>query len=73
MKKIIIIFSIVLLVPTLIFCIYFFDDKDYCLDNGICKEGLELNTEFGLIKINQENCIKYNWIWDSKTKTCNTK
>ncbi len=41
-------------------CIYFVfilnDKKDYCLDNNICEEGLEINTEHGLLKINKENC-----------------
>lgn len=35
-------------------CIYFVfilnDKKDYCLDNNICEEGLEINTEHGLLK-----------------------
>jgi len=48
-------------------------DKDACLDSSICKEGLEINTEYGLIKINQKNCIKYGWIWDEKRKRCNMK
>jgi len=46
-------------------------DKDTCLDTSICKEGLEINTEYGLIKINKENCLKYGWIWNDKKKSCN--
>lgn len=48
-------------------------DKDTCLDASICKVGLEVNTKYGLIKINQKNCIKYGWIWDEKRKRCNMK
>lgn len=48
-------------------------DKDTCLDSSICKEGLEINTEYGLIKINKNNCLKYGWIWDEKRKRCNMK
>ena len=46
------------------------DDKDFCLDSGICAENLQLNTEYGLITINEENCKKYNWKWDSKRRYC---
>ena len=48
-------------------------DKDYCLDSAICAEGLELNTEYGLIKINKENCLKYHWKWDDKSRYCNMR
>ena len=48
-------------------------DKDTCLDSSFCKEGLEINTEYGLVKINKENCLKYNWFWDDKKKNCNLK
>ena len=50
-----------------------FDEKDACLDMNICKEGLKVNTEYGLITINEENCQKYNWHWDSKNKRCNLR
>ena len=46
-------------------------DKDTCLNSSFCKEGLEINTEYGLVKINKENCLKYNWIWNDKKKSCN--
>ena len=45
-------------------------DLDFCLDTGICKEGIEINTEYGKVKINKSNCIKYNWQWDNKNETC---
>ena len=50
---------------------YWFNDKDFCLDTGVCTEGLELNTEHGRIKINKENCLKYNYKWNDERKTCN--
>ena len=48
-------------------------DKDFCLDNSKCREGLEVNTKYGLIKINEANCLKYNWNWDKKSKICTIK
>jgi len=48
-------------------------DIDTCLDIGICSEGLEINTEYGRIKINKENCVKYGWKWDETRKWCNTR
>ena len=48
-----------------------FINTDVCLDSGLCAENLEINTEYGLIKINKENCLKYNWKWDEKKKHCN--
>lgn len=48
-------------------------DKDICLDCGICKEGLELNTNYGLVTINKENCMKYNWLWNEEKKYCNVE
>lgn len=48
-------------------------DKDICLDTGICKEGLEVNTNHGLVTINKENCIKYNWLWNEEKRYCNVE
>lgn len=45
-------------------------DLDTCLDVGICAQDLEINTEYGLVKINKENCLKYHWKWDKKNKSC---
>lgn len=45
-------------------------DIDTCLDVGICAQGLEINTEYGLIEINQENCLRYHWKWNEKGKSC---
>ncbi len=52
---------------------YLTDDKDACLDIGICKEGLQLNTEHGLITINKETCLKYNWEWRDDWKDCHIR
>lgn len=53
--------------------IQFYFASDNCLDTGTCKEGLEVNTEYGLVRINKENCTKYNWEWLDKIKTCEIK
>ena len=52
---------------------YWLNDQDFCLDTGYCKEGLKINTERGKITINKENCLKYNWKWDEKNKSCNLR
>ncbi|MCV6599638.1 MAG: hypothetical protein OIF36_04085 [Alphaproteobacteria bacterium] len=59
-----------LIIVILSFLIWNWLNIDSCLDSGYCKEGLELNTEYGLITINQENCQKYNWIWHDEKKIC---
>lgn len=48
-------------------------DLDVCLDIGLCKEGLPLNTEYGLITINKETCLKYNWEWRDDWKDCHIR
>ena len=45
-------------------------DKAICAEVGVCKEGLKIITEHGEIKINKENCLKYNWEWDEDRKSC---
>lgn len=72
LKKAIVVFSLfICLLISLLLINMIFDEKDACLDMNICKEGLKVNTEYGLITINEENCQKYNWHWDSKNKRCN--
>lgn len=46
------------------------NDLETCLDVGICAQGLETNTEYGRVEINEDNCLKYQWEWDEKGKTC---
>lgn len=70
-KIILIASGLLLMIPVSMFLFYLFDDKDSCLDIGICAQGLEINTQYGLVLINKENCLKYNWKWDEKTKSCN--
>lgn len=76
MKKILL---FLLLLPSIFFlCILFLffiikDDKDFCLDSGICAENLQLNTEYGMITITEESCKKYNWKWNSKRRYCNVR
>ena len=45
-------------------------EKDSCLDTSICKQGIEVNTEYGFVEINYENCLKYGWKWREETKSC---
>ncbi|MBE7707963.1 MAG: hypothetical protein IJ003_00585 [Candidatus Gastranaerophilales bacterium] len=73
MKKFFIIPTIIITVIFIFLYLILFDEKDYCLDTGYCKAGLKLNTEYGLIEINEDNCTKYNWEWDNKNKYCNIK
>ena len=46
-------------------------DMEFCLDTRRCSEGLEVNTEHGKVKINKDNCLKYDWKWDDSRKWCN--
>lgn len=74
LKKAIVVFSLfICLLISLLLINMIFDEKDACLDMNICKEGLKVNAEYGLITINEENCQKYNWHWDSKNKRCNLR
>ncbi len=68
--KIIVLSFLILFI--LIFGVFYVikDDKDICLDSGICKEGLDVNTQNGEITINKEICIKYNWLWNDEKRFC---
>ena len=48
-------------------------ERDSCLDTSICKQGLEVNTNHGLVEINYENCLKYDWKWIEETKSCDMR
>ncbi len=50
-----------------------FAELNMCVDIGICKEGLSVSTEDGRIIISKENCLKYGWVWDEGSKSCNTR
>ena len=62
--------SIILYKPVKMFTDYWFGDLDFCLDTGVCQEGLTLNTEKGRIVVNKENCLDYNGKWDEKYTRC---
>lgn len=49
------------------------DNKDVCLDSGICVQGQLINTEYGITEINKQNCQKYNWNWNEEQKYCKLK
>lgn len=48
-------------------------DIDDCLDSETCAEGLFINTEYGKVEINKENCLKYNWTWNEEQQYCKLK
>ena len=68
--KIIVLSFLILFI--LIFGVFYVikNDKDICLDSGICREGLIINTQYREISINKENCIKYNWLWNDEKRFC---
>ena len=48
-----------------------YDDKDTCLDTGVCKEGLTLRMNDGQeIVINKDTCKRYNGEWRKNRKDC---
>ncbi|MBQ9246357.1 hypothetical protein IJ182_08835 [bacterium] len=50
---------------------YIYDDKDACLDSGVCNEGLTLRMNDGKeIIINKDTCIQYNGEWREKRRDC---
>ena len=71
-KEILLLLLLIFMVLSFILFLYK-DDKDLCLDSGICAENLQINTEYGLITINEETCNKYNWKWNSQMNSCNIK
>ena len=76
MKKFIIISLIILAIALagtsfLLLFNYIYDDKDACLDSGVCKEGLTLRMNDGKeIIINKGTCIQYNGEWREKRRDC---
>lgn len=53
---------------------YFFsmrnDILDTCLDTRFCKSGIEINTEYGKVKIDKQSCLKYKWKWYEEDNAC---
>lgn len=72
MKKILLILAILFLIMFFVIMVIK-DDKDFCLDSGICAENIKLNTEYGTITINENTCNMYNWIWNSEKHYCHIK
>lgn len=60
----------IVIVPTFFFFSYTNNDLDTCLDISYCKEGTEINTQYGKVKISKQNCLKYNWEWHEKDSSC---
>lgn len=48
-------------------------DLDMCYDDGLCTENLEVNTNYGKVLINKENCIKYKWKWNDEKSFCDLR
>lgn len=70
MKIFVLILLLIFAACIVFFIMYFFDDTDYCLDTNICQEGYKINTEYGLVEINKQNCLKYGWVWFESAKAC---
>ncbi len=69
---------VLLLIIHLLFTTYLpeiqkeFDIQD-SLDNSNYTEGAKINTRQGIITINKEDCLKYDWKWDEKRKMCKVR
>ena len=57
-------------VPIFFFFFTTSNDFDTCLDTGFCKSGIEINTEYGKVKIDKQNCLKYKWKWYEEDNAC---
>lgn len=60
----------IVILPIFLFFFYTNNDYDTCLDTGFCKSGIEINTEYGKVKIDKTNCLKYKWKWYEKENAC---
>ena len=47
-----------------------FDNKDTCLDIGICKAGLTLKIDGQNITVNKDTCSQLKGVWQDKTNAC---
>ncbi|MDR1167748.1 MAG: hypothetical protein LBK53_02510 [Heliobacteriaceae bacterium] len=50
-----------------------FSELNMCFDISVCKEGITVGVGNESIKINKENCEKYNWTWDDEKKYCDMR
>jgi len=71
MKKVIFILSATVVFTLVYVYLSNIDNKDICLDSGVCKEGLTVNMPNGnTITINEFSCKQYNGTWRSKYNDC---
>ena len=73
LKGILVFIYLILVVILLSMIILTSNTKDFCLDSGYCKEGLELNTENKKIVVNEKTCIENRGYWISNKKVCQFK
>jgi len=69
-----ILMAIILLIISSILLIRMMDylgiKSDYCIEDGDCKEGRIIYVKEKEILINKDSCLKNNWEWWEKSKTC---
>lgn len=70
LKILLIILGLIFIIILLSMILLTMKDQDVCLDTGLCKEGLELNTENGIITINDQTCKENNGIWIVEKQVC---
>ena len=71
MKKILLLFFITVIFLGAYFSFFISDEKDACLDSGVCKAGLSLKMNDGKeITISKHTCIQYNGQWREKYSDC---
>ncbi len=72
LKKIIVsfIFFLIILTTALYIAEISGIESDYCIEDGDCKAGRTINTKYGKVFINKENCLQYNWRWNEKRNEC---
>lgn len=58
-----------------ILSIIFIDDKDICLDSGVCKEGLTIiDGDTGIeFTVNKQTCNEFKGDWKAKYNFCHFK
>ena len=67
---------IILFILSVIFTIfsfaksYIYDDKDACVDSGICKKGLKVIINSKEIEINKDTCIDNKGQWREQYNGC---
>lgn len=49
------------------------DDMDFCLDTGLCTEGLEIKSDRGEFTVSEQSCLQHRYEWDYEKKWCNIR